>query len=95
MSKFEITCGACTVAIGAHTFNEGCDREYTEAQYEQALVDNGFTRGDFPGHVKTTFADGSVGHICEAAAQDMFETRREVLADLIATRHWENANATE
>ncbi len=67
-------------------------RDYTKTEYEQALLDAGFTRGDLPGHVKTTFADGSVGHICEAAAQDMFDTRREVLVDLIATRHWENCN---
>jgi len=66
--------------------------DFTEAQYEQALVDNGFTRSDLLGHVKTSFADGTVGHICEAAAQDMYTTRREVLADLIATRHWENTN---
>ena len=66
-------------------------QDYTEAEYEVALEQAGFRRCDFPGHVQTTFANGSVGHICEAAAQDMFETRREVLADLIATRDWENA----
>jgi len=64
--------------------------DLTEAEYEQALLDNGFTRGRLPGHVSTKFADGTVGHISEAAAQDMFPTRREVLADLIATRDWEN-----
>ena len=65
-------------------------RDYTQAEYEVALEQAGFTRDDFPGHVATRFADGTVGHICEAAAQDMFDTRREVLADLIGTRDWED-----
>ncbi len=66
-------------------------QDFTAEEYEQALLDAGFCRSGLAGHVLTKFANGTVGHICEASAQDMFDTRREVLADLIATRDWEDA----
>jgi hypothetical protein len=67
-------------------------QDYTQAEYEQALTDNGFTRDDAMTsyHVRTQDKDGNWFNINEGAAFDMFETRREVLADLIATRDWEN-----
>jgi hypothetical protein len=67
------------------------EQDYTQPQYEAALLEAGFFYDGFAGHVATTI-NGEVVHICEAAAQDMFDTRREVLADLIATRKWEQEN---
>ena len=66
--------------------------DYTRTEYEQALVENGFTREGAvtPYHVRTQDKAGNWFNINEGAAFDMFKTRREVLADLLATRDWEN-----
>jgi hypothetical protein len=70
-------------------------KDYTKAEYEAALVWAGFRRCDFPGHVEFTMSNGEVAHFCEAAAKDMFDTRREVLADLKASVEWEEKNIIE
>ena len=70
--------------------------DITQAEYESALEVAGFHHCPFfPGHVHTTMKDGTLAHFCEAAAQDQFETRREVLADLIQSRDWEEREAAK
>jgi hypothetical protein len=66
------------------------EQDYTQPQYEAALLEAGFTREGWYGHhVSTILSNGDRIQICEAAAIDMFDTLRETLADLIATRKWE------
>jgi len=66
--------------------------DLTPSEYEvglrEALLEHSVK---FPGHVFTVLSNGRIAHFCEAAALDMFDTRREALADLIATVAWENA----
>lgn len=72
------------------------ENEMTEAQFEQALIKCKFSRENskFPGHVRTTLADGTDVHFLPVSYIDDTDEENSsysaILRDLLSAREWEN-----